>query len=861
MEEEYQPQAIEARWQQYWKDHHLFRIDSDSAQPESATQSQSAPQPQSASRPQPASRPQSAFRPKYYCLEMFPYPSGRIHMGHVRVYTIGDVIARYKTMRGFDVLHPMGWDAFGLPAENAAIAKKTPPAEWTTQNIAFMRNQLQRLGTSYDWDREIATCLPDYYRWNQWLFIKMFERGLAYQKEGSVNWCPSCETVLANEQVIDAKCWRCDSIVIQRRLNQWFLKITAYAEELLESLTDLSGWPERILLMQKNWIGKSHGVEIRFPLVNRTDSVTIFTTRPDTLFGVTFLCIAPEHPLLASLIAETDEEKSVAAFIQKTADQDKTVRTSLTQEKEGLFTGAYAVHPLTHQKIPIYVANFVLMEYGTGIIMAVPAHDQRDFEFSQKYNLPVRQVIVPTEGVASDTAAYVDEVGHLVNSDLFTGMSVSTAQEAICKFVEEKGLGQGKIYYRLRDWGISRQRYWGTPIPMLYCEKCGVVPAPIADLPIVLPTDVPFTGKGASPLLQSPSFLHATCPTCQGPARRETDTMDTFFDSSWYFFRYISPHEEKAPFSATAAANFMPVDQYIGGIEHAILHLLYARFFTKVLCDLGLTTAREPFRNLLAQGMVIRDNAKMSKSKGNVVDPDQLIAQHGADTVRLFSLFAAPPEKDLVWNDDGVEGAARFLTRVYKLVWREGVAHNAIPIAPRPQIAGMLLSGVAGAIYRMTQRTIKRVTEDIDHGFCFNTAIAALMEFYNFLSSELKTEPEGNDPHYQAVKRDAIEHLVILLSPFAPHLSETLWEMLGHPPSIGQTPWPSYDPSCVNEEIIEAVVQINGKVKAKFQSTLGLSDEGLQKQALLQPKVVAAIGDRPIKKIFVIKGQLVNIVL
>jgi leucyl-tRNA synthetase len=823
---EYQPQEIEARWQAYWKENQTFCINTLSS------------------------------RPKYYCLEMFPYPSGKIHMGHVRVYSIGDLIARFKTMRGFDLLHPMGWDAFGLPAENAAISHHVPPDAWTVQNIAAMRVQLEKLGLSYDWNQEVTTCLPDYYRWNQWLFIKMFERGLAYQKEGAVNWCPSCETVLANEQVVDSACWRCESLVIQKRLTQWFLKITAYAEELLSGLANLTGWPERVRVMQQNWIGKSSGLELCFPLQGHNEKLTIFTTRPDTLFGVTFLCIAPEHPLIPSLIEGKAERNDVLSFIKKVQGQDKTVRTALTLKKEGIFTGAYAIHPLTNEKIPIFVGNFVLMEYGTGIIMAVPAHDQRDFEFAAQYGLPIRTVIVPLVAVASE-GAYTDEAGVLANSGAFTGLSVFSAQKAICRFAEEKGLGKEKIYYRLRDWGISRQRYWGTPIPMLICKQCGVVPVPLSDLPVLLPSDIPFTGKGGSPLSQSPSFANGVCPKCDLPASRETDTMDTFFDSSWYFLRYVSPHETHAPFDPKSAARWLPVDQYIGGIEHAILHLLYARFFTKVIADLGLTSVREPFLNLLTQGMVIKDGAKMSKSKGNIVNPDLLIAQYGADTVRLFSLFAAPPEKDLVFRDDGVQGTFRFLTRIHKMVSEYTQSNFYLPkqdVAVDP----LLSSCEAQQMFRMTQRTIKRVTEDIEK-FSFNTAISALMEFYNFLSRI--THPQMEVPFYKETLRGAMDHLVLLLSPFAPHLCESLWEMLGHVPSISQVPWPCYDPAWVEDEMVEVVVQINGKVKAKFNAQAATADEVLQERAFAEPKIIAAVEGKQVKKVFVVKGRLVNIVL
>ena len=834
MEKTYQPKEIEVRWQAYWHDHQTFKIVED------------------------------RIRPKFYCLEMFPYPSGRIHMGHVRVYAIGDVIARFKRMRGYQVLHPMGWDAFGLPAENAAIQKKVHPAVWTAQNIGYMRSQLQKLGLSYDWDREVTTCLPDYYRWNQWFFLKMYERGLAYRKMASVNWCPSCATVLANEQVIEGHCWRCDSPVIQKNLEQWFFRITAYAEELLAECERLTGWPQRVLVMQKNWIGKSRGVEIAFPISDRSERLTIFTTRPDTLFGVTFMSIAAEHPLLSALVAGRPEEAAVRAFVEKVKGQDKTVRTALSQEKEGVFTGAYAVHPITGERVPIWVANFVLMEYGTGVVMAVPAHDQRDLEFAQKYHLPIRIVIQNPSGTLAEplAAAYTEEAGTLVQSGPFSGLAPVAAQEAIARFVEEKGLGKEKIYYRLRDWGVSRQRYWGTPIPMLYCDRCGVAPVPESDLPVTLPEDVPFTGKGGSPLLESPSFLNAVCPKCGGPARRETDTMDTFVDSSWYFLRYTAPHETSGPFRPEQADHWMPVDQYIGGIEHAVLHLLYARFFTKVIRDLGLIKIGEPFANLLTQGMVIKDGAKMSKSKGNIVDPDQLIETYGADTSRLFSLFAAPPEKDLEWSDEGVQGAFRFLQRVWRMV-HEFAASRPTDPASGEQIDFSSASPRVKQIRRMTHRTIKKVTEDIEKGFQFNTAIAALMEFYNALSREQSASPPSQEEEraYQAAFAEALDRLVLLLSPFAPHLSESLWDVLGHPPSVLNVAWPSYDPAWTEEEVVEVVVQVNGKVRSKFSAPAQAGEEMLKERAVSDSKTQAWIEGRPIKKVIVVKGKLVNIVV
>jgi leucyl-tRNA synthetase len=831
MEKTYQPKEIEARWQTYWRNHATFKVVED------------------------------PIRPKFYCLEMFPYPSGRIHMGHVRVYAIGDVIARFKRMRGYQVLHPMGWDAFGLPAENAAIQKKVHPATWTAQNIGYMRSQLQKMGLSYDWDREVTTCQPDYYRWNQWFFLKMYERGLAYRKLASVNWCPSCATVLANEQVIEGHCWRCDSVVIQKNLEQWFFRITSYAEELLSECNRLTGWPQRVLVMQKNWIGKSRGVEITFPVADRSEKLTIFTTRPDTLYGVTFMSIAAEHPLLPSLVAGRPEEAAVRAFIEKVKGQDKTVRTALNQEKEGVFTGVYAVHPLTGERIPVWVANFVLMDYGTGIVMAVPAHDQRDFEFAQKYHLPIRIVIQNPSGTLAEplAAAYTEESGTLVNSGAFSGLPPLEAQNAIARFVEENRLGKERIYYRLRDWGISRQRYWGTPIPIIYCDRCGVVPVPESDLPVALPENVPFTGKGGSPLLESPSFLNTSCPKCGGPARRETDTMDTFVDSSWYFLRYTSPHETSAPIHPEQVNHWMPVDQYIGGIEHAVLHLLYARFFTKVIRDLGFIKVGEPFANLLTQGMVIKDGAKMSKSKGNIVDPDQLIETYGADTSRLFSLFAAPPEKDLEWSDEGVQGAFRFLQRVWRMVYEFAASGR----ASREQVDLSAASARVKQIRRMTHRTIKKVTEDIEKGFQFNTAIAALMEFYNALSRDQSGSAPSREEEqaHRVVFTDALDHLVLLLSPFAPHLSESLWEVLGHPSSILNVAWPSYDPAWTEEEVVEVVVQVNGKVRSKFTAPANSSEETLKERAVSDPKTQAWIEGRPIKKVIVVKGKLVNIVV
>lgn len=831
MDRPYPPKEIEPRWQNHWHEQRTFKVAENSEQP------------------------------KYYILEMFPYPSGRIHMGHVRVYAIGDVIARFKRMRGFNVLHPMGWDAFGLPAENAAIKNKVHPADWTDQNIAGMRKQMQALGLSFDWEREVTTCHPDYYRWNQWLFIQMFERGLAYRKEATVNWCPDCATVLANEQVVEGLCWRCDSAVSQKALKQWFFRITDYAEELLSGCDQLTGWPLRVRVMQKNWIGKSEGVEVDFKLEDSAETLKIFTTRPDTLYGVTYMSIAAEHPLLKKIIAGRKEAAAVEAFVQKRSAQDLTVQTTLNQEKEGVFTGAHAIHPLTGERIPVWVANFVLMGYGTGIVMAVPAHDQRDFEFAQKYALPVKQVIQNAAGDLKTPldAAYTESVGTLVDSQQFSGLAPLAAQVAIMTFLETQGLGKREVHYRLRDWGISRQRYWGTPIPMLYCDICGIVPVPLSELPVTLPKAVSF-GEGGNPLLKQADFLTARCAKCGAQATRETDTMDTFVDSSWYFLRYSSPHETDKPVEQALADRFLPVDQYVGGIEHAVLHLLYARFFTKVMRDMGLIRIGEPFLNLLTQGMVIKDGAKMSKSKGNVVDPNHLIETYGADTARLFSLFAAPPEKDLEWSDDGVQGSFRFLQRVWKLVHE--YADSQSDVFPVQGGDFSNASARVRGLRRLTHQTIKKVTEDITD-YQFNTAIAALMSFYNGLSRDRTEGPPSKEEAvlHAAAFSEAITRLVVLLSPFTPHLAESLWETLGHPSSVMDAAWPSNEEAAAAEENFEVVVQINGKVRHRFNALAGTADDLLQKQALSDPRIGAWIEGKTIRKIFVIKGKLVNIVV
>ncbi len=824
MDERYDFRKVEERWQRYWEEQETFKVTED------------------------------ASKPKYYCLEMFPYPSGRIHMGHVRNYAIGDVVSRYKRMNGFNVLHPMGWDSFGLPAENAAIKHGIHPSKWTLENIAFMRDkQLKRMGLSYDWDREVTTCLEDYYRWNQWFFIKMYERGLAYKKLSYVNWCPSCGTVLANEQVEGGLCWRCGSVITHKELEQWFFKITAYAEELLSYCDKLTGWPERVLTMQRNWIGKSIGVEVDFIVEGTGEKLTIFTTRQDTLYGVTFMSIAPEHPMLESLIKGKKQADEVRAFCQRVMREDKAARTDEKQEKEGVFTGSYAVNPLNNEKVPVWVGNFVLMEYGTGAIMSVPAHDQRDFEFAKKYGLPIRVVIQNHEkGLAAETMqqAYVED-GFIVNSSRFDGLSNTVSKEEIADYVEQSKLGKRTVNWRLRDWGISRQRYWGTPIPIIYCEKCGAVPVPEDQLPVKLPMDVEFTGKGLSPLVESRSFRDTVCPKCGGTARRETDTMDTFVDSSWYFLRYCSPQYDKAPFEKKAAAYWMSVDQYIGGIEHAVLHLLYARFFTKVIRDLGLFDGDEPFDNLLTQGMVIKDGAKMSKSKGNVVDPDFILSNYGADTARLFSLFAAPPERDLDWSDQGVDGAYRFLHRVWAIVYKfSGDVKDIDPAGP--QFRG-------DKLYRKIHLTIKKVTEDIEREFHFNTAIAALMEMVNEMHDYTSS---GFSPSRQGpVLRAAIDALTLLISPFAPHFAEELWASLGGKGTIANVAWPQYDPDAIVATEITIVVQVNGKVRSKLTVPAGTSGKDIEAAALADSKVKEFMNGKSPKKVIVVQGKLVNVVV
>ncbi len=863
MQKRYDPESVESKWQKIWQDKRLFQVE------------------------------EEPHKKKYYLLEMFPYPSGNIHMGHVRNYTIGDVVARYKRMQGFNVLHPMGWDAFGMPAENAALAHNIHPATWTYQNIDTMRAQLKRLGFSYDWDRELATCKPEYYRWEQWLFVNMFKKGMAYRKKASVNWCEKCQTVLANEQVEAGLCWRCGEEVGQKELDQWFFRITDCADDLLDHCDRLPGWPEKVVTMQRNWIGKSVGAEIYFPFENGDGHIPVFTTRQDTVFGATFMCMAPEHPLVMKLASGTSQEQQVKAFVERMGRTDKVKRTSDDYEKEGVFVGACCINPFTNRQMPIFTANFALMEYGTGAVMAVPAHDQRDFEFAKKYGLDIVVVIQP-EGETLDpetmTEAYTEE-GVLVGSGQFDGMNSTKALDAIAIHLEEKNFGKRAVNFRLRDWGISRQRYWGAPIPIVYCEKCGTVPVLEKDLPVVLPEDAEMLEGQRSPLPELDSFLKTPCPECGHPdGRRETDTMDTFVESSWYFERYCSPAHGEGMFDKKAVTYWMPVDQYIGGIEHAILHLLYSRYFTRVLKDFGLVAYKEPFTRLLTQGMVCKETMKcpghgllypeevvedkagrtckhcgtqvevgriekMSKSKKNVVDPNILIDKYGADTLRLFCLFAAPPERDLDWSDQGVEGAQRFLNRVWRLVAEH--AGGLKDVMPFEGEKG--LSGDSRDLHRKTHQTIKRVTNDIETRFHFNTAISAVMELVN--ATQAVKDGVLSDPAGAAVLRGALETVVVLLSPLVPHLADELWEAMGHTGSVLEVSWPEYHEEAISEDQILIVVQVNGKVRSRFQIEADAADDAMKEAALADERIVARLAGRPVKKVIVVQKKLVNIVV
>ena len=820
----YDFQSIEKKWQEIWENNQTYKVVEDDS------------------------------KEKYYVLEMFPYPSGRIHMGHVRNYSIGDVVARYKRMQGFNVLHPMGWDAFGLPAENAAQKNNSHPATWTYSNIDYMRNQLRQLGLSYDWNREIATCNPKYYQWEQRLFIEMYKKGIVYEKITTVNWCEDCQTVLANEQVIDGACWRCDELVTPRKMNGWFFKITDYAEELLADLDKLTGWPEKVITMQRNWIGKSTGLTCDFPLDGSDEKISIFTTRPDTIFGVTFMSLAPEHPLIDSLISGTNTESEVRSFIKEILEDKQRQTLEEEPEKKGIFTGKYCINPYNGNKVPVYIANFVLMEYGTGAVMAVPAHDQRDFDFAKKYDLPITPVVIP-EGAELSSENMTEastETGLLINSGEFSGMESLASQKTIIAHARNNNFGSDLITYRLRDWGISRQRYWGAPIPMIHCDTCGVVPVPDTDLPITLPEDSDGA-TSCAPLHQRESFINTTCPKCNGPAKRETDTMDTFMESSWYFARFATPRCEDAPLEKNGASYWLPVDQYIGGVEHAILHLLYSRFFTKVLRDLGHLSVDEPFTNLLTQGMVIKDGTKMSKSKGNVVDPNDLIQDFGADTVRLFSLFAAPPERDLEWSSKGVEGSSRFLNRVYRLITTcEQQLLTDEPVTAKLSAGGRVL-------HRKTHQTIKRVTENIEHNFHFNTAISAMMELFNVISSSLSDDKKSElEP---AVVKEAVTILILLLAPMVPHFAAEMWIKSGHSGELEDESWPQFDAEAAKDDLLTIVIQVNGKVRSRLEVPADTTNDEIEKMAMADENTLKFIDSKPIKKTIVIQKKLVNIVI
>ncbi len=812
----YNPETVELTAQKYWDDAASFVVGED------------------------------ADKEKYYCLTMFPYPSGKLHMGHVRVFTINDVIARYHRLQGKHVLQPMGWDAFGMPAENAAIQRGIPPAEWTYSNIEDMRGQLKRLGYAYDWTREVTTCRPEYYRWEQWLFTKMFAKGLVYRKNSIVNWDPVDQTVLANEQVIDGRGWRSDALVERREIPQWFMKITDYADELLDELDRMPGWPDSVKTMQRNWIGRSEGVELSFDVVGDDDRLTVYTTRPDTLMGVTYMAVAAEHPLASKAAAENAE---VAVFIEECKQTDAQEATLETMEKKGMALGISAIHPLTGEEVPLWVANFVLMSYGTGAVMAVPGHDARDWEFAKKHGLPIKQVIAPADGAEIDIeeAVYLEH-GVLVNSGDYDGLDFDGAFNAIADYFENSGRGSRKVNYRLRDWGVSRQRYWGTPIPIIYCDDCDAVPVPEDQLPVVLPEDVEVKGTG-SPLKDMPEFVNVACPNCGKDARRETDTFDTFIESSWYFARYACPNSDDAMLD-DRAQYWTPVDQYTGGIEHAILHLLYSRFFQRVMRDEGLTDVSEPFTNLLTQGMVLKDGAKMSKAKGNTVDPQGLIEKYGADTVRLFMMFAAPPEQALEWSDDGVQGSFRFLKRFWSAV--TGHAANGQAAA----IDADALNGAQKELRRKTHQTIAKISDDIGRRHSFNTAVAASMELLNAVNKFSDDSDAG-----RSVKREALEAIVIMLSPMVPHICHALWQELGHDSVLIDQRWPEVDDSALRQDLVELVVQVNGKLRAKISVAADAGKNDVEALALADENVQRFIDGKELRKVIVVPGRLVNIVV
>ncbi|MEE9424095.1 MAG: leucine--tRNA ligase [Methylococcales bacterium] len=824
MEQQYNPQQIEDQAQQYWEQNKTFHAIEDSE------------------------------KEKYYCLSMFPYPSGQLHMGHVRNYTIGDVITRYQRMRGKNVMQPMGWDAFGLPAENAAMQHGVHPADWTHDNISYMRDQLKRLGFGYDWTRDLATCDPDYYRWEQWFFLRLFDKGIAYKKTSAVNWCPNDQTVLANEQVVDGCCWRCDTPVERKEIPQWFLRITDYADELLDSLDQLNGWPDKVRTMQRNWIGRSQGLELDFTIEEQDVSLTVFTTRPDTLMGVTYVAVAAEHPL-ATLAAQSNPE--IAAFVQTCKVMQASEATLETMDKLGVDSGFTALHPISGKPVPIWIANFVLMGYGTGAVMAVPAHDQRDYEFARQYGLAIEQVIAPADGSSIDCSesAYTEK-GRLTNSGQFDGLSSEQAFEAIATVLQESGLGKQTINFRLRDWGVSRQRYWGAPIPIIYCDRCGTVPVPEQDLPVTLPKDVELEGSG-SPLVRHQQFVNTDCPKCGQAAKRETDTFDTFMESSWYFARFACPDNQQNMLDQRADF-WMPVDQYIGGIEHAILHLLYARFYTKLLRDEGLIKHNEPFANLLTQGMVLKDGVKMSKSKGNTVDPQHLIERYGADTVRLFTMFAAPPEQSLEWSESGVEGAFRFLKRLWKQV-----ADFVNSRTETPKLEPTLLTTEQSDLRRKAHQTLDKATHDIGTRNTFNTVIAANMELLNSLSRFLETEPLENTSQHQgfAVRQEVLELVVLMLSPIIPHMSHALWKALGHSDAVVDAAWPQIDKAALEKDSMELVVQINGKRRGSIEVATSASKTEIEKIATQDGQFQRFLDGKQIKRVIVVPGRLINIVV
>jgi leucyl-tRNA synthetase len=831
---EYDPQRIEAKWQKIWEEQDAFRaIDGDTS------------------------------RTKYYLLEMLPYPSGTLHMGHMRNYTIGDAVARYKRMSGYNVLHPIGWDAFGLPAENAAIKRGTPPREWTNSNIAQMKAVCKRFGFSYDWTREISTCEPEYYRWNQWFFLRMLERGLAYRKRSRVNWCPQCQTVLANEQVIDGYCWQHETTLVEtKEIEQWFLRITQYADALLNGINELTGgWPERVLVMQQNWIGKSRGARVRFTVADLPVApLEIFTTRIDTIYGVSALLLSAVHPELPQLLEGVPGNAAMKERLKSMQARSTRAADIATAEKEGFFTGRFALNPFSGEPVPIWVANFVLAEYGTGAVMCVPAHDQRDYEFSEKYRLPVKIVVQPQQGPplrADRMSEASTEYGTLVDSGPYTGLDSKDALEKMAADAETKGFGKAETTYRLKDWGISRQRYWGTPIPVVYCRTDGVVPVPDDQLPVRLPENVTLTGQGRSPLASVPEFLNTTCPKCGGPAERETDTMDTFIDSSWYFYRYTDPHNDHAPFDKAKAAYWFQIDQYIGGVEHAILHLIYSRFFCKVMKDIGLVSHGEPVKRLFSQGMVLKDGVRMSKSKGNIVGAIEMADKYGCDTGRMYTLFAAPPEKDIEWSEQGIEGTARFLNRVFRLIAKHADRLRDVELDMNARTDFAQATAKEKILVRRTHQTLKRVTNDFEVRWHFNTSVALIMELANELSAQ---EPLDQYMSPVVLKR-VLAALILMLSPITPHIAEELWEMLGNPGGVTRQKWPAYREDLTREEQIEIIIQINGRVRGKILVDDGLSEDETRERALADPRIAQLVAGKQAGKIIVVPKKLVNIVL